>query len=49
MDTDRPIIVHYDGLTKTQTEREMTDEELAAYEAEQAEASSLPDTLSDPS
>lgn len=28
--------------------REMTDEELAAYEAEQANASPLPNPISDP-
>lgn len=42
-ETKRPLI-QIDDLI-----REMTDEELAAYEALQAESSPLSDTTSDPS
>ena len=42
-ETKRPLI-QIDDLI-----REMTDEELAAYEALQAESSPLPDTISNPS
>ena len=42
-ETKKPL-VQIDNLI-----REMTDEELAAYEAEQANASPLPNTASNPS
>lgn len=45
---ERPRVCGYDCYKGEHIDREMTDEELAAYEALQADASPLPDTTSDP-